>query len=127
MKIRKRIAFWVIVLLCAFSALSVALRKVNSAAPLKATDNVAASSVAISNLKFDPRIVTVKIGSVVTWENKEGVHTVTADSNAFSSPTLTPGKSFSHKFVKAGKYPYYCSFHGRKGGGDMSGVVIVTK
>ena len=39
----------------------------------------------------------------------------------------TAGKSFSHKFTKAGTYRYYCSFHGSEGGGDMSGTITVTR
>ena len=83
--------------------------------------------VTISNFKFEPQAITVKAGTVVTWENKEGPHTVTADKGAFESPTLTAGKSFSHTFTKKGVYRYYCAFHGRRGGGDMSGTVTVTR
>jgi plastocyanin len=33
---------------------------------------------------------------------------------------------YSYKFDKPGKYPYYCTFHGGKGGHNMAGVVNVT-
>ncbi len=40
---------------------------------------------------------------------------------------LTAGQTYSHKFDKPGKYPYYCTFHGGKGGHNMAGVVNVTR
>jgi plastocyanin len=85
------------------------------------------AKVAITNNKFEPKTITVKAGSEVTWENKEGSHTVTADDGSWTSSTLTAGQTYSHKFDKPGKYPYYCTFHGGKGGHNMAGVVNVTR
>ena len=85
------------------------------------------TKVAVSNTKFEPRALRVKAGTTVVWENTEGAHTVTADNGAFESDTLSAGESYSHKFDKPGRYSYYCTFHGSKGGHDMAGVVIVTK
>src|SRR5205823_736614 len=87
----------------------------------------ATAKVAVSNTKFEPRTLRVKAGTTVVWENTEGAHTVTADNGAFESDTLSEGESYSHKFDKPGRYPYYCNFHGSKGGHDMAGIVIVTK
>jgi plastocyanin len=85
------------------------------------------AKVILSNNKFEPKTVTVKAGSEVTWENKEGTHTVTADDGSWASSTLTAGQTYSQKFDKPGKYPYYCTFHGAKGGHNMAGVVNVTR
>ncbi len=85
------------------------------------------ATVTVSNLKFEPRMLRVKAGTNVTWTNKEGAHTVVADNGAFESATLAAGQSFSHKFTKPGKYPYFCTFHGSKGGHDMAGMIIVVK
>ena len=91
-------------------------------------DPVAAgATVTISNFQFSPRRVTVKAGSDVTWEVKEGTHTVNADDGSFGSAALSAGQKFSHTFATPGTYRYYCSFHGSKGGHDMAGTVIVTK
>ena len=79
--------------------------------------------VIVTNNKFEPKTITVKAGSEVTWESKEGTHNVTADDGSWNSSTLTAGQTFSHKFDKPGKYPYYCTFHGGKGGHNMAGVV----
>ena len=87
----------------------------------------AGKTVTISNFKFTPKAVTVKVGTAVTWSNTEGTHTVTADDGSFQSPNLSAGKSFSHTFTKLGTYRYYCSLHGGAGGADMSGTVTVTR
>jgi len=85
------------------------------------------AKVTITNNNFEPKTVTIKAGSEVIWENKEGTHTITADDGSWTSAALTAGKTYSYKFDKPGKYPYYCSFHGGKDGHDMSGVVNVTR
>ena len=84
-------------------------------------------TVAINNFNFAPKAITVKVGTTVTWDNREGTHTVTADNGSFESPSLNAGRKFSYKFTKPGTYRYYCSFHGGRGGSEMSGVVKVTK
>ncbi len=85
------------------------------------------NQVTITNFKFEPKTLTVPEGTTVTWVNKEGVHTVKSDTDAFISKNLKADDSFSYEFTKAGKYPYHCAFHGSSGGGDMSGVIIVVK
>lgn len=92
----------------------------------KAASISADKGVTISNFQFTPKTVTIKAGGTVTWTNKEGAHTVTADDNAWESPTLNAGKTFARQFTKPGTYPYHCSFHGSPGG-NMSGVVRVVR
>jgi len=87
---------------------------------------IAGPTVTITNFTFTPKVVRVKAGTEVTWQVKEGTHTVTADNGSFESPALSAGKSFTHKFATAGTYRYYCSFHGSKGGHDMAGTVVVA-
>ena len=84
------------------------------------------AKVIITNNKFEPKALTIKVGSEVTWENKEGTHAVTADDDSWTSSGLTAGKTYTRKFDKPGKYSYYCTFHGGKGGHEMSGVINVT-
>jgi plastocyanin len=90
------------------------------------TNAAAAKNVTISNFQFTPKTITIKAGGTVTWTNKEGTHTVTADDNSWESPNLNAGKTFSRQFASAGTYRYHCSFHGSPGG-DMSGVVNVIR
>jgi plastocyanin len=93
--------------------------------PAQAAASSAAAKVTITNFKFDPKEVTVSVGDTVEWVDDTGRHTATADDGSFDSGTLTAGGHFQHKFTKAGTYPYYCMFHGSKGGHDMAGTVIV--
>ena len=101
-----------------------AARSVPAASPELAA---AGQTVTISNFQFAPKSVHVKVGSDVTWQVKEGTHTVTADNGAFSSQALSAGQKFSYTFTKPGTYRYYCSFHGSKGGHDMAGTAIVSR
>lgn len=86
-----------------------------------------ANQVTITNFKFEPKTLTVNEGDTVTWNNKEGLHTVKSDTEAFVSKNLKAGENFSYQFTKAGKYPYHCGFHGGKGGADMAGTIVVKK
>ncbi len=70
------------------------------------------NSVSIANFAFSSSDITVTKGTTVTWKNNDGVtHTVTADDGSFDSGSLTPGKSFSHKFDSTGTFTYHCNIH----------------
>ncbi len=69
---------------------------------------------------FNPTILTVPLGTKVTWTNKDGnPHTVTSNNGLFDS-FLGYGQSFSYTFTDRGTYNYYCKPHD-----EMSGKVIV--
>ncbi len=78
-------------------------------------------SVAIHNFAFTPQILTVKVGTTVTWTNNDSApHTVTSASSMstsatrtglFDSGTLNPGQTFSFTFTKPGTYFYECTIH----------------
>ncbi len=122
----KRIVLTLTLALCclAASATPQKMGKAKAKAPVAEGNAV----VTVSNSKFEPKVLTVKAGTTVAWRNKEGAHTVIASKNGlFESDTLSAGQSFSYKFTKAGKYPYYCSFHGDAQGHDMAGTIIVVK
>jgi plastocyanin len=120
MRIKKTI---IVAVLAAILGAAAALSRQSEAAPQEKAPG--AAKVTMTNNKFEPKTVTVKAGSEVVWESKEGTHAVTADDGSWSSSAITAGKTFSHKFDKPGKYPYYCTFHGSKGGHEMAGEVIV--
>jgi plastocyanin len=68
-------------------------------------------SVAISGFSFNPQMVTVPVGTMVTWTNNDGVrHTVTEDNGLFDG-AVGSGSSFSFTFTKAGTYTYHCRIH----------------
>ena len=85
------------------------------------------NEVVITNSKYEPKKLTITEGTTVTWNNKEGSHTVTADDNAFSSKVLKANDTFTYEFTKPGTYPYHCTFHGGKGGVNMAGTIVVVK
>ena len=81
-------------------------------------------SVTMKDIKFNPSTVNVKVGDTVTWTNDDSVgHDVTADGfNSGGAGNIEPGKTFTHKFAKAGSYKYVCSVHP-----GMKGTIKVTK
>ena len=84
---------------------------------------------------FVPNPLNAKVGDTVTWTNKDTIfHTVTSGTgpsdtthgkefdSGLSGPTAltTQGKTFSHKFMTAGEFPYFCQLHP-----TMVGKVVV--
>ncbi len=83
-------------------------------------------NVTVRDFEFSPKVLTVKIGTTVTWTNQgQAKHTVTSDDGASFNSLLMPGQTFTFKFDKAGTFAYHCMFHGGPGGKGMSGTVIV--
>src|SRR6516164_5540763 len=83
---------------------------------------VAGDQVSIDNFAFAPATLTVKVGTTVTWTNRdEEPHTVAASDGSFHSPGMGTGATYSHTFPTAGKFDYVCSIHP-----SMHGTVVVT-
>jgi plastocyanin len=85
---------------------------------------VETNAVTILDRKFDPPSIVVKVGTTVTWSNKDkSSHTVSSGvpgkRDGTFDRTLSPGREgaaeaggvFSYTFDKAGVYTYYCQFH----------------
>ena len=81
---------------------------------------------------FEPKTINVKAGQIVTWNNMDNsLHTVISgtglndpnNGKAFDSglTSLIPGKSWSHQFIKADSFPYFCELHPA-----MTGLVVVS-
>jgi len=102
----------------AAAALPAAAAQQSQSKPAAAGETVQA---AIDNFAFTPKEITVKAGSTVRWTNKDDIpHTVTSDSNLFSSPVLDTNQTFQFTFERPGKFLYFCKLHPR-----MTGVVTV--
>jgi amicyanin len=104
--------YLVISLGIAFTALII----IGSCSKSKDTTNTppvtSGNNVSIINFKFSSADIHVTSGSTVTWKNNDSSpHTVTADDNSFTSPTLNTGDTYSKTFATAGTYPYHCSIH----------------
>ena len=80
-----------------------------------------AADVKIDNFAFGPQSLTVKVGTTVTWTNRDDIpHTVVSSDGVFKSKARDTDETFSYKFDKAGTYSYFCSLHPK-----MTGQVVV--
>jgi plastocyanin len=90
-------------------------------APTPAQGFTSNIQVAIRGFSFVSEETRVKAGTKVTWINHDAAgHTVTSDSNLFSSKLLSQGKTFEYVFNKPGTYKYHCIIHP-----DMKGTIVV--
>jgi plastocyanin len=61
---------------------------------------------------FEPKELTVRVGTEVTWTFKgRAAHDVTDDRGAFESGTLGRGDEFVMTFDEPGTYYYNCTLH----------------
>jgi LPXTG-motif cell wall-anchored protein len=73
---------------------------------------VATGDVTISDYKFSPASITIKVGDTVIWTNNgPTAHTATADDGSFDTGSLSKGATGSFKFTKAGTFSYHCTPH----------------
>jgi nitrite reductase (NO-forming) len=84
--------------------------------------DIVKGAATLGNKSYSPNILTIKPGNTVTWTNMDdNMHTVTSGKpntvNAgelFDSgltALIMPSKSFSHKFMHPGEFPYFCRVH----------------
>jgi plastocyanin len=93
-----------------------------SNSPVRAEQPVA-YEIAIKDFEFSPRTLTVRVGSKVTWTNKdEEPHKVVEVDNAFTSQPLDTDNNFTFEFDTPGTYQYFCSLHPH-----MTGKIVVEK
>jgi plastocyanin len=75
---------------------------------------VAGNAVAITGFAFSPGALTVKVGTTVTWTNKDSdAHTVTSQGSGglLQSKALATGETYSYTFTTAGTFSYLCTIH----------------
>jgi len=74
--------------------------------------NTGTVTVLIKARAFDPKIITIREGTTVTWINEDTmmhrvVHLPTVShAELFNSGLLSSGQSFSFRFVEKGRYAY---------------------
>ena len=76
---------------------------------------------------FSPQVITVPVGTTVTWFWSSGNHSLVSDDGvqfAFA-PAVGPQVRM-HRFDTVGTFVYHCVGHGGPGGTGQSGTVIVT-
>lgn len=90
-------------------ALAACLASLKSAASER---SAAKADVTIDNFIFTPQSLTVKVGTRITWTNRDDIpHAVMSDSAEFHSQALDTDDSFSFTPTKPGTYSYFCSLH----------------
>ena len=77
--------------------------------------------VKIDNFTFGPTELTVRVGTTVTWTNRDDIpHTVVSTDKVFKSKVLDSDEKFSYTFSTPGTFSYFCSIHPK-----MTGKVVV--
>ena len=87
--------------------------------------------IIIENTKFIPNEIIIRVGTIVTWINKDNSdplypeHTVSIDILEINSPEIIfgggPNEEWSHTFVEIGEFSYHCTIHPW-----MTGKIIVV-
>ena len=80
----------------------------------------AAVDVHIDNFVFEPAELTVKVGTTVTWTNRDDIPHTVVSAGKFRSKPLDTDDKFSFTFTAAGDYQYFCSLHPH-----MTGIIKV--
>ena len=81
-----------------------------------------ADAVTIQGFAFDPATLTVKVGTTVTWTNKDGrTHTITSNDGLWDSGRVSDGATYVRVFDTAGSFSYHCTIHS-----SMKGTIVVT-
>ncbi len=128
---RRRLTFTVIavILLASITSLLLisALLRVTATAPEPGTTTPTltpgSGEVSIIDEQFVPTIITVAVGTTVTWTNiSREEHTVDSDILLFESGLFKLGESFSYTFTLPGIFYYLCLAHD-----DMPGRVHVIE
>jgi plastocyanin len=66
----------------------------------------------MSHNRFVPRRITVHVGQVVEWTNRDRVaHTVASQNPPVSSEAIRPGESYTYRPKRAGTFKYFCTIH----------------
>jgi len=83
--------------------------------------NAADAQVKIANFTFEPPVLTLKVGTTVTWVNDDDIpHLVSEKDGKFRSSALDTGDKFSQTFSTAGTVEYFCAIHPH-----MTGKIVV--
>jgi plastocyanin len=89
-------------------------------------DPAAGATVEAVTIAFEPPVITVPVGTTVTWTNQDVVrHTVTSGTPAaadggFDEPLAAEGGTVTITFDEPGTVAYFCDVHH-----NMTGEVVV--
>ena len=106
---------WAIIVIALFSS-AIGIRAY--AQPLDAV------TINFTCCSYSPAEITIAVNDTVTWQGDFASHPLVSEDGLWAMQTS--GTTFSHTFLTAGTYRFYCNFHGGPGGVEMSGEIIVT-
>ena len=79
-------------------------------------------AVSITATAFTPTSRTIATTDSIKWTNKDTKsHQVVANNGSFVSPTIAPGKTYTHTFNTAGTFNYHDALHP-----SLTGKIIVN-
>jgi len=114
-------ALIVIVVFISLSGAVSASEPASAAAGSPESSTGSATEVKIDNFAYTPSMITVKVGTEVTWINHDDIpHTVDSTQGKFKSAALDTDNKFQFRFTEPGEYPFYCRMHPK-----MTGKVVV--
>jgi len=84
-------------------------------------------TVLLQDFVFKDKTLTIDKGTTVVFVNKDNAkHTVTSDTGKpLDSKDMGANAQYKFTFDTPGTFPYYCEYHGDKGGVGMAGTVVV--
>src|SRR4029078_10342354 len=68
-------------------------------------------AVHIDHFVFEPKELKVKVGTTVTWTNRDDIPHTVVSAGKFRSKTMDTDGTFSFTFTAPGEYKYFCSLH----------------
>jgi len=84
--------------------------------------SMATKTVSITATGFNPTSRTIATTDSIKWTNNDTKsHQVVANNGSFVSPTIAPGKSYSHTFNTAGTFRYHDALFPSR-----TGKIVVT-
>ncbi len=79
-------------------------------------------TVSITAKAFKPATRTIATTDAIKWTNTDTKnHQVIANNGSFASPTIAPGKTYTHTFNTAGTVRYHDALHP-----SLTGKIVVT-
>jgi plastocyanin len=80
----------------------------------------ATHEVAMRDIKFVPKQITVDVGDTITWRNEDSEpHNAIAKDDSFRTETIQQGETTFATINEPGSHSYFCSIHA-----GMTGTVV---
>ena len=102
-------------------SLSALTHSAHAATPAAGTAVVSMGYDTSRGMFFEPKELTVPVGTTVTFNNSDGSNHSVVFKDGASSGRMKHHTTWTRTFTAPGSYPYECSIHGKA----MSGVIIV--